>query len=274
LVEPDRAYHFTRDEAELANAVDERLYGIAGSLGTVVANVPDAVRLRVVLTSDHGRLLGEAARSIPVPAGLRPHGRAAWGVRTDGRVPSAAAQIDGDLVWLHPGAFGLPPGMAYAVVLDDGAFVTADGKGGSERFPHGGLFPEEVLVPWVVLARDATVEPISGRLTGSGVTGQTGSLTLSLTNPNEFAVTLVALELGVAGVAGPVIVPLAGTVGAMGAHEATASVAPWPDVGRADSVVVQIRYRLPDGEERRHPVAADLTSNTLYRKDDILGGLL
>jgi hypothetical protein len=274
LVEPDRAYHRTHDQSELSGVVDERLYGIAGHLNTIVEAVPPETKLQVVVTADHGRLLGDAGRTIPVPDGLQPHGRAAWGKKMSDEALTDAFRVEGNVVWLHARTYGLPADESYAVIMDDQAFVTADGKRGVERFPHGGLYPEEVLVPWVVLRRDVQVEQISVTITGEGIVNQLGNVSVTVANPNAFAVEIAYLSLTAKGTQGhPTMIPLDESVGAMSTRHLVRPLAPWPNVTGDDQVRAILIYRLPDGGTREIECAASLMSKALYRENDILSDL-
>lgn len=53
-----------------------------------------------------------------------------------------------------------------AVSLTEDAFETNDGRGGQERYPHGGLYPEEIIVPWLALAGDYEAPQATVRCTG------------------------------------------------------------------------------------------------------------
>ncbi|GIV81904.1 MAG: hypothetical protein KatS3mg051_1258 [Anaerolineae bacterium] len=152
IQEPDRTYHSRNGYDSLQDEVQGQLNTVAGKIADIVNQLSSRIALRVILTSDHGRLLGTSQRSVPVPEGMQAHGRAAWG-RTHLEYPLLPATC-----WMatwricSANAFGLAEDVA--IILDESAFLTNDGKQGSERYAHGGLFPEEVLVPWIELERD------------------------------------------------------------------------------------------------------------------------
>ena len=273
LVEPDQTYHFASDEAELGTKVDAELYEIAGHLQSLVESVPSQVRLRVVLTADHGRLVGAVSRAIPVPHALHPHSRAAWGPAQEEWQGTEPFQIDGAIVWLHPRAYGLPLNQSYAVVFNDQSFLTDDGKGGLVHAPHGGVYPEEVIVPWITLLRDVQVEDVTASVLGIGTVRRDGMLTVTLSNPNEFAVELCFIDIPVEDQAGPLRVNLSRQCESMASCEFQVSVPRWPRFDPSSPVAATLTLKLPDGEERHQGVKANLSSTEMYTPKDILGGL-
>jgi hypothetical protein len=77
------------------------------------------------------------------------HQRAAWGgpsnandLRTDFELfaDEKAARV-------HPERFGLL--QPAIVAIGEDSFVNSDGSKGAEWFPHGGVWPEEVIIPWL-----------------------------------------------------------------------------------------------------------------------------
>ena len=123
---------------------------------------------------------------------MKAHGRAAWGPCS---VPFDAdgIYIDQDLAYIDAQRFGLPE--PSAIMLSDDAFLMSDGRTGVETFPHGGVFPEEVLIPWIRFTRDRGPITISIRITGKGVAGASGKLTLEVTNASDVPIEIVQLNL-------------------------------------------------------------------------------
>src|SRR5690606_28960167 len=105
--------------------------------------------------------------------------------------------IEGDIVYLHAARFGLPSDAAIAFSED--TFRMNDGKTGSEWYPHGGLYPEEVLVPWIDLVRDVAPPDLVVKLSGNGQAGQRGELVLHLLNRESTPLTITALNLSLPG---------------------------------------------------------------------------
>jgi hypothetical protein len=275
LVEPDQTYHFDFDEAELDTNIDAELYEIAGHLQSIVESVPDHVRLRVMLTADHGRLVGSVARAVKVPHKLHAHSRAAWGPTQEEWQGAEPFRIDGNIAWLHPRAYGLPTDQSYAVVLNDQSFLTNDGRGGLVHAPHGGVYPEEVVVPWMTFLRDVLVADVAARVIGSGTAGREGTLSLTVANPNEFAVELSFLELTTGGQTSPLVVTIDKFCESMAGCEFQLTVPHWPHLDPSSPVTATLTLKLPGGEERHQRLSTELSSDTLYTgSSEILGDLL
>ncbi len=274
LAEPDHTYHF-KNSTELDSAVESELFEIAANIRTIVDRISTRINeFQVVFTADHGRLLGESIRDMPPPYGLIPHGRAAWGSRDTNDIVEGSFRDDGDLIWLNPSAYGLPADMSFAVVTNHRAFVTADGKGGVERFPHGGLFPEEIIVPWVRLSLNLQMQDPAIEVSGTGAVGQLGRVVVRVTNPNSFELEIRELVLIIGTHANSASVfNIHRFVPAMSTIEHECALAPWPDVVGSNQSA-SIRYRRPSGEDVQVSVTSTLTSTALYRSDNILGDLM
>jgi hypothetical protein len=79
VLEPDKTYHKPLEHETLKFEVEGRLRSVARRIARIVHEVQDTKKLRVIITTDHGRLLSDSRRLHPVPKGMVPHGRAAWG---------------------------------------------------------------------------------------------------------------------------------------------------------------------------------------------------
>ncbi|MDI3340914.1 MAG: hypothetical protein QJR03_10320 [Sphaerobacter sp.] len=274
LVEPDRTYHQARDWNELQHDVAGRLTAIARQLGEVVERVSAEIRLRIVLTSDHGRLLGRSRRTLRVPAGCQSHGRAAWGtIRQDGlEFRDRGYIVKGDVAILDASTYRLPEEHVHFVSLTDACFETNDGRGGEEWFPHGGVFPEEVFVPWIELTRDSQIFSPELALTGHGRAQGAGHLELSIMNSNEFPLVVEWIELRVGEQARRI--PLRATVGPQTRETVHSAVEHWPTREECQRTTAVVDYRLPNGDMRSQPVSAiTLESEALYEKTNILEDL-
>ncbi len=270
LLEPDRTYHFRVDAgpADVRREVDGQLSIIANHIVAVAEAAPEKLRLHVVVTSDHGRLLTSAERKLPIPAGMAAHGRAAWGnsvVSLEGN----GFRIAGDVAYLHPTPFGLPQGQLYAVAVNEQAFLTADERGGREPFPHGGLFPEEVLVPWLEFTRDRAPLTVDAALHGKGEESKPGNATLAVQNPNAVHLTLALLRIS----RPELSVALDLDIGPLSQRSITVQLEQWPSKQDLESIVAHLVYVTPDGERTTHEFRPQLETETLYDKIDILGEL-
>ena len=271
LSEPDASYHRARTREDANNEVDLRLRSIARALRQIADEVPAARRLRVVLTTDHGRLLGKARRTLTVPPGWHTHGRAAWGPATGQRI-NTGFRIEERTALLDAAAYDLPAEYAYRIALTDEAFVTSDGRGGEEWFPHGGLFPEEVLVPWIELERDLAVPAPVVVIKGEGRAYGSGTLEVVVTNIASIPLELQEVLLGFR--QRKVTVRIGQTVGPSSKVTISRPIELWPAPQDCREVQARLTYRLPSGIHRSTPVAEiNLKSRPLYEQANILEDL-
>lgn len=267
LLEPDKTYHAHQDRETIVQEVSGRLQSLGSRIAKVAHAVPHEQRLKVVLCTDHGRLLDVSRRAQPVPSGMKPHGRAAWGELKQGSPPEGFV-IEKDIVYLHPDRFGLA--QPCAVVLSGESFLTSDGKTGNESFPHGGLYPEEVLIPWLELTRDRDPLNLQAVLSGRGVAGAHGRLSLRVDNLSDLPVRLLQLEIS----GRDLRMDIDQLVGPMSFREVEQDWAPWPSSRDLAELRATLRYSLPAGKEHVVVIEPSLDSEELYvKEDDILGEL-
>ncbi|HEU5367238.1 MAG TPA: hypothetical protein VFU69_02190, partial [Ktedonobacterales bacterium] len=267
LLEPDRTYHQHQSRETAFSQVRGQLQSLAERIVRVAHAIPEEQLLRVIIATDHGRLLGSAERCVPVPSGMQAHGRAAWGNVSRG-FGEQGYLIEGDLAYLAPSRFGLP--NTVAILLSGTAFLTASGATGTEPFPHGGAYPEETLIPWLVLNRDRHTDPLAARLAGKAMAGASGQAVLSVVNPNDVTVQLQDLELTSLNLR---LNLRQQRVRAKAKEEIGVPVAPWPEPKEVQAALGRLRYTLPAGDIIEVDVQIDLESEELYSRDDILSDL-
>lgn len=270
LAEPDKTYHFRTaagpESAQLE--VGAQIVSIARYVITLADKVADRLRLRIFITTDHGRLLKNSERTRPVPLGMSAHGRAAWGP-VDLPFDASGWLIDEDIAYLHPSRFGLPADRCYAVILSDRVFLTADGRGGREAFPHGGLFPEEVLVPWLEFTRDREPFPVDVLLSGRGEDGKAGRALLTVSNLGPVPIRLSGMTTE-----RPVYqIALDQVVGALSSESLNIDLSPWPSRHELSELGGHLTYLLPDGQPVMCKVRVQLETESLYDRSDILNEL-
>jgi hypothetical protein len=192
--DPDETYHRSADRANVLSSARAKVRAIAENLVEAALAVPNDLGLAVVITTDHGRLLGGGERSHAVPAGMEAHGRAAWGP-SHKAYPASGFLVDEERMeaWLHRDRFGLPTDCA--VVLDEDSFLAAGEKRGTAEFAHGGLFPEEILLPWIEVGRDYVPPALLCTLTGTARSGAEGEVSLRVVNPGGVRVSIMSIEL-------------------------------------------------------------------------------
>ncbi len=275
LQEPDRTYHSRNSYDTLQGEVEGQLNTVAGKIADIVNQLPAQIALRVILTSDHGRLLGTSQRSVPVPPGMQAHGRAAWGY-TQWEYPSCGYVLDGNLVYLFGERFGLAEDVA--IVLDESAFLTNDGKQGSERYAHGGLFPEEVLVPWIELERDVVpiheISPrVQVRITGKGRAGQPGILNIKVINNYETVLVLSSLYLSIGKERRLESFDLESEVPALKESLYKVELSQWPSGDEVQHTTAAAVIRWPSEQSIEVEAAVEIESEELYRRSISLDDL-
>lgn len=275
IQEPDRTYHSRNSYETLQDEVAGQLNTVAGKIADIVNRLSNQIALRVVLTSDHGRLLGISQRSVPVPHGMQAHGRAAWG-HIQGEYPASGYVLDGNLVYLFGERFGLAEDVA--IVLDENAFLTNDGKQGSERYAHGGLFPEEVLVPWIELERDAVpVQEVSPRIfiniTGKGRAGQPGVLNIKVINNYETLLILSSIYLSVGEKQRLASFDLESKIPPLKESLYKVELSPWPSGDEVQYITASVMIRWPSGQYIEVQATVDIESEELYRRSIALDDL-
>lgn len=272
VMEPDATYHGRNTFDSLARAVESALNQVAMTISDIIDKVPDELSLRVIITTDHGRLLQRATRTIMVPSGMESHGRAAWGERLH-TFDSSGILFEDDIAFLHGERFGLPQEAAEAAVLiGPGMFKTNDNKSGSELYPHGGASPEEVIVPWLVLQRDWKELEIPITISGRGVAGRPGQAHIKAMNINDVKLTIAHIRLRLSD-------------GELRTHDLQLTVKPydeaeafieldsWPTEVQNEGATAVATIRLPAGQQYNLPIKLDLETEEMYRRDNILEDL-
>lgn len=191
---PDKTYHERYNADTLAHDVAAEISNLAAKIAQATKAVPEGVPCRIVVTSDHGRMFGYSNPRHHPPAGMQAKGRAAWGTCNQS-FDERGYQVDDHnaLIYLHPERFGLADYVA--VPLDTDMFVADGGKGGGERFSHGGIHPEEVIVPWLQYVRGVQAPRLQGKVIVRGQVGKEGTLQLQIDNLEQYPVRVRALQL-------------------------------------------------------------------------------
>ena len=177
--------------------------------------------------------------------------------------------IEDNIAYLHHSSFGLPADTA--VLLDESAFTTKDGKGGSEQFPHGGLFPEEIIIPWLVYERDFVAPVLDIVISGQGQAGKPGAFEISVINSSDVGITLLSVEFAATDYRQAL--RLDWQVAAGSAHKQSASLANWPSQQQVKSMKATVYTRLNNGLAFEFVAKLELQSEEMYQREDILEGL-
>ncbi len=275
VLQPDTTYHKKFPPELIVTKVDGELQTLATRIAQVVSAVSDHLKLRIVISTDHGRLPQGGPRCHIVPSGGESHGRAVlqkegeilaaptW----DGRDFVVEETTEGALLWLNPHRFGLKSPAVLA--LDGAAFQENDGSGGMEFFAHGGAYPEEVIVPWIELVRDRAMPRIEAHVSGRARAGSDGLIVFKLHNMSELPANLkkVRLSFGPRDErefdGGEVAPPLE-------VVEFSKTLDRWPDGNAAEHAKCQLCFERSGGQPFEVTATVALESEELYRRDPLL----
>ncbi len=266
LLEPDHTYHSHKDVNAAKDMAHAVLGGLAKRILKQMVSVPADLNVRLVVTTDHGRLLTESKREIASPPKFWPHGRAALGT-FEHDFPERGYEVKGDIMYLSGTRFSLD--RDAAIVLTEASFLTQDGRQGVDAYPHGGLFPEEVLIPWWTVERDATLSPLVCSVHGKGVSGRDAMLVIKVDNPNAVSVKVEELLLNWLSE----MPRVDETVNPMSSLAHSLMVR-WPSVREAESATARLRYSLPNGTPLEAVAEVRLESEEMYTRDNPLEDLL
>jgi hypothetical protein len=272
-IDPDHAYHVSGEEMFVRNGADQALRGLAANIARAVRAVPTDLPLRLLLTTDHGRMLGASHRTLPVPASCTASGRAAYAAPG---MPRPCPDSD-DIRWLAPDLYSLPGWVGVA--LSDAAFKVplkkeGSSRGGTELFPHGGVWPEEVVVPWFEFGRAEAEAPlITATLSGAAPAGRSAIATLELHNPSIRTLALRELRLQF-GSRPPQVIPLSASCPGLQVMTITVRLAEWPDSAQLQTAQTKLLLQTPDLQEHTFSVTLKLSNTGLQdRAEDILADL-
>ncbi|MDK1030276.1 MAG: hypothetical protein QGD96_13260 [Anaerolineae bacterium] len=267
FLEPDRTYHWRADAGSesVRLEVDAQLSTIAKFIISVVEKTPSEMNIRIIITTDHGRLLLNSERTKTIPSGMKAHGRAAWG-SSDVLIGKNGYLVDEDIIYLDAVRFGLPKGQAYAAIASDQTFLTSDGRKGNEPFPHGGLSPEEVLIPWFEFTRGRALIHLDVELNGKGEEGKSEKGILIIRNSSDVHIKVTALTCKIIGMT----CPIEADIGPFQKREIDIIIPNWPSKLELSDLFMSLKYLLPDGQPVEHKFQPNLEAESIYEKPDIL----
>lgn len=263
--QPDKAYHFEQEDKR-ERQVRAELQSIVDEIEKIVSAIPNTLRLNILLASDHGRLLNpRSPRQLPVGAGTQAHGRAAWG-SFQRNFPESGFEVDEKSGWVE--LYGERFGMTHNLRLAWGEASFAN-ISGTEAYPHGGLFPEEVIVPWFIFQRDAQPPELEITLTGAGEADMSGEVIVSILNQSPLALECceISFSHGVTLNGNWNIPPLS-------ERQFKASLTPWPPKSTEGKVTASLLFSQANGATFTRTIHAAMQVNVLYdRPDDLLKDL-
>ena len=270
IQEPDNTYHTKNKSSLLQKDVEGELSTISQKIIEIVETLPITVPLRIIITTDHGRFIGTSLRTVEVPEGMQAHGRAAWG-ETKIAFDKTGYKIDGEVVYLSKDRFGLLSDDA-AVILSDQAFQHKTYQ--QEISTHGGLFPEEVIIPWMVFERNLEKPDLTITISGEGRANLPGKVRLSVINPSSLTATIENLQLSFG--EKEFGFDLSQEVPGLDHRDFEVDLPEWPSSEQIALGKSSILVRLPNGEE--HSVVASVAglevAAEMYTRDkSLLEGL-
>lgn len=180
----DKLYHDQKDWQGLYRVERTHvLEGIAKKIGYSLTQYPEPDKLKVVIATDHGQMMGMSNQLASCPPELKAEGRVAFGSTDDPR-----------FVVLTRDRYHLPNDISVvrgSASLNSFSYTADKAIIGS----HGGLFPEEVVVGFSVLCRSVQRSPVLITCSGEGRPLQSGEIELIVDNPNPVPLTNLCLYI-------------------------------------------------------------------------------
>lgn len=174
----DKLYHQEKDwktlyQVERVNCLE----AIARNIKYILDEYNQPEKLKIVIASDHGQIIGESEKIVNYPNNLQAQGRMAIGLTEDPRFVVISAQ-----------RFGLPHDISVVRNQDSlGSFNYT--KNQKIIGSHGGLFPEEVVIGFSVLSKNISRIPICITCQGEGKANEKGKLKIIINNFNAVSLT-------------------------------------------------------------------------------------
>jgi hypothetical protein len=271
IIQTDKTYHQQADFQTIQDNIRGVLGTIAKRIAAAVQAVPNGLKLHVIITTDHGRLLARSKRTIPLPANMTSHQRAAWGsAATVDHGSDFEIVAEGKAVRLHPDRFGLA--QPALVAIEEDSFVNNDGSGGFDAFPHGGAWPEEVIIPWLEFQRDVDPPHVEGRISGSAVEGRDGQIEVNLTNGSPLE--LEVCSLSILGGEQALQLTINQKLTAKNVKVIALPLSPWPSASRVSALTARCVLRQPTGELMTIALAVNLQTESFQKRHELLDDLL
>jgi hypothetical protein len=191
---------------------------------------------------------------------MQAHGRVAWGKSVQ-QFDESGFSIDEGAGWIAVNGerFAMLHDMLIAVGED--SFQNA--KSGSEPYPHGGLFPEESIVPWFVFERDLRQPDLTIEVGGRGEAQSIGTMMIHITNSSRIALECLAITLshGAQANGNWGIPPL-------DEKEFAVSLTPWPVKADLATLKATLLFLQPSGRTFTIEVTPSFEVQALYEQDN------
>jgi transposase len=138
---------------------------------------------------------------------------------------------------------------------------------------HGGLYPEETIVPWIEILRDRKTPKIRVVVRGKARAGTRGTMEVTLENSSAVPVQFRALTLRVGGQRS-VIIPFDKELRGQTRREETVEIERWFRKAGAESTVATATFGLTNGSSFEVEAEVSLSSIEMYQRDNLLEDLL
>jgi hypothetical protein len=269
IQEPDFTYHKEGQSSDLAAKIAGQMIIISNRIQDAIEDVPLYQPIRVIITTDHGRILGKSNRTVNVPDGMTAHGRAAWGI-SDIKFSSKGYLVENDIVYLSKETYHLDD-RTVAVVMTDDAFVHETYK--EEISPHGGLFPEEVILPWMVFEKNVEKPSFKFTLSGTGVANKESTAILKIMNLSSYSAKLVSGEFDLG--THKEFIQCEFLISPKKEETFELPINRWPSSDQIQTGSLVVEIGLPNGEILFTTISlTGLKSESMYARDNILDDLL
>jgi hypothetical protein len=193
----DECYHKQTDAEAIQHSVEAQLSALAKKISGMVTAAANPDRVAVVISTDHGQMLGPCVPRAEKLNGADVHGRTAKDdpLALDGGAGRAYVKAaDGSAALLNATLFQLSEPTTLALRSYHFGGWSQDARGRSWGV-HGGLYPEEVVVGLSVLLRNHQRKPVTASVGGTGEVRKAGRMTLWIDNPNPAPIRLLTLTL-------------------------------------------------------------------------------
>jgi hypothetical protein len=273
IMEPDETYHSKGyDRQTLKKVVADRLESVADRMINAVFAIPDDKKVRLVITTDHGRLLNSSERHIVAPSGMHPHQRAAVGRASVVFPPTGLlVQEQEGIAFLNSDRFHLPDDSA--IILGEGSFFMEDGKSGIELFPHGGASPEEVIIPWIELAKDAELPTVVCTISGEAQEATQGIVHIAIQNPSNMTLRAQFITLTLSP-SRKLQLSIERPLTPWSTLALDSPLTPWPSEIEARRASTQLQLVKPNGDQFVITPTLTLKVHGFQSRTDILDDLL
>lgn len=270
LVEPDSTYHRINKSETLKFDVKGSLSSAADKIHEIIQSIPNNVKFKIIITTDHGRMLGESKYCIPVPDGYDSHGRVAKGESND-VFPASGVIIRDEVAFLYSERFGTKHDLA--IPLSENAFQTDNELRKMELYSHGGLFPEEVIIPWYVFMKPEEKPNVKITFTGKGQTRKKAVATFFITNSSDSKIFLEKIIIDHP-ITGRIEKDYDLEVPSLARCHVNIELLSWPSQSDKKEMVATASMRSSWGQFHEIEIEKSFESEEMYSAPDILEDLL